>query len=164
MFVHKAIEPLLGPEDSIVYDGGDFCHFGRSFMPARLPYRWYYTPTLGMLGAALPTAMAAKLARPDSRVIACVGDGAFGFNGMELDTAVRHNLDIVIGGGQRLRLGNRPAYTTGPLRPRHSHRPAAHSLRLGSPGSGMLRRAGLKTQKTWPLPCSGRSTPAGRQS
>ena len=96
MFVHKTIEPLLGPEDSIVYDGGDFCHFGRSFMQARLPYRWYYNPTLGMLGAALPTALAAKLARPDSRVIACVGDGAFGFNGMELDTAVRHNLDIVM--------------------------------------------------------------------
>ena len=65
-------------------------------MPARLPSRWYYLPTLGMLGAGLPTAMAVKLARPDSRVIALVGDGAFGFNGMELDTAVRHNLDIVL--------------------------------------------------------------------
>ena len=95
MFVHKTIESLLRPDDCLVFDGGDFCHFGRSFLPARLPARWHYVSTLGMLGSALPTAMAAKLAHPDSRVIVFSGDGAFGFNGMEFDTAVRHNLDIV---------------------------------------------------------------------
>ena len=47
-----------------------------------------------MLGFALPAALAAKLAYPASRVIVFSGDGAFGFNGLEFDTAVRHNLDI----------------------------------------------------------------------
>ena len=48
-----------------------------------------------MLGSSLPTALAAKVAYPDSRVIMLTGDGAFGFNGMEFDTAVRHKLNIV---------------------------------------------------------------------
>ena len=45
--------------------------------------------------SSLPTALAAKLAYPNSRVIVLIGDGAFGFNGMEFDTAVRHKLNIV---------------------------------------------------------------------
>ena len=49
-----------------------------------------------MLGFSLPTALAAKLAHPESRVVNFIGDGAFGFNAMELDTAVRHNLPIVV--------------------------------------------------------------------
>ena len=48
-----------------------------------------------MLGSSLPTAIAAKVAYPDSRVFAFTGDDAFGFNGMEFDTAVRHNLPVV---------------------------------------------------------------------
>jgi acetolactate synthase-1/2/3 large subunit len=48
-----------------------------------------------MLGSALPSALAAKVAYPNSRVIMLTGDGAFGFNAMEFDTAVRHKLNIV---------------------------------------------------------------------
>ena len=95
MFVHKTIESMLLPDDCLVFDGGDYCHFGRSLLPARMPHHWYYVSSLGMLGSSLPTAMAAKLAYPDSRVINCSGDGAFGFNGMEFDTAVRHGIDFV---------------------------------------------------------------------
>ena len=95
MFVHKTLEPLLRPDDCLVFDGGDFCHFGRSLLPARQPKRWLYLSSLGMLGSSLPTALAAQLAYPDSRVIMLTGDGAFGFNAMEFDTAVRHNLKIV---------------------------------------------------------------------
>ena len=86
---------MLRPDDCLVFDGGDFCHFGRAYLPSRQPRRWWYVPTLGMLGSALPTAIAAKLAYPDSRVVMLTGDGAFGFNAMEFDTAVRHNLPVV---------------------------------------------------------------------
>ena len=41
-----------------------------------------------MIGTGLPTALAAKLAYPDRRVILLTGDGSFGFNAMEFDTAV----------------------------------------------------------------------------
>ena len=95
MYVHKALESHLNEDDYLVFDGGDFCHFARAYLPALKPRRWWYLPPLGMLGSALPTAMAAKLAHPDRRVIMLTGDGAFGFNGMEFDTAVRHNLAVV---------------------------------------------------------------------
>ena len=95
MFVHKTLSSHLRPDDCLVFDGGDFCHFGRLFLPPRQPKRWFYVSTLGMLGPSMPTALAAKLAYPDSRVIMLTGDGSFGFNGMEFDTAVRHNLKLV---------------------------------------------------------------------
>jgi len=95
LFVHKTIQSRLRPDDCIVFDGGDFCHFGRSLLPALKPKHWFYVSSLGMLGSSLPQALAAKLAYPDSRVIMLTGDGAFGFNAMEFDTAVRHKLTIV---------------------------------------------------------------------
>jgi acetolactate synthase I/II/III large subunit len=95
LFVHKTLKSILRPDDCLVFDGGDFCHFGRSFLPALKPKRWFNVSSLGMLGSSLPTALAAKIAYSDSRVFMLSGDGAFGFNGMEFDTAVRHNLNIV---------------------------------------------------------------------
>ena len=95
VFVHKAVRYHVGPEDIVSYDGGDFCHFGRAYSPALSPKTWWYLPPLGMLGQALPTAIAAKAAYPERRVFMFTGDGAFGFNAMEYDTAVRHNLPVI---------------------------------------------------------------------
>ena len=95
MYVHRAVMQSLSPDDYLVFDGGDYCHFGRAYLPARMPKSWLYVSPSGMLGHTLPTALAAKLAHPDRRVLAFSGDGAFGFNGMEFDTAVRHHLPIV---------------------------------------------------------------------
>jgi len=95
MLVHKTLKSILRPDDCIVFDGGDYCHFGRSLLPALKPKRWLYVSSLGMLGSSLPTALAAKVAYPDSRVFMLTGDGAFGFNAMEFDTAVRHKLNVV---------------------------------------------------------------------
>ncbi len=95
LFVQQTVKSILRPDDCLVFDGGDFCHFGRSLLPALKPKRWFYVSGLGMLGSSLPTALAAKVAYPGSRVIMLTGDGAFGFNGMEFDTAVRHRLNIV---------------------------------------------------------------------
>ncbi len=93
--VYSALQQHLNPDDYLVFDGGDFCHFGRAYLPALTPRSWWYLPPLGMLGSSLPTALAAKLAHPDRRVFMLSGDGAFGFNGLEFDTAVRHNLSVV---------------------------------------------------------------------
>jgi acetolactate synthase-1/2/3 large subunit len=95
LFVHKTLKSILRPDDCLVFDGGDFCHFGRSYLPALKPKRWFNVSSLGMLGSSLPTALAAKIAYPESRVFMLSGDGAFGFNGMEFDTAVRHKINIV---------------------------------------------------------------------
>jgi acetolactate synthase-1/2/3 large subunit len=50
---------------------------------------------LGCLGTGIPFAMAAKLARPDMKVLLLNGDGSFGFNAMEFETMLRHNIPIV---------------------------------------------------------------------
>ena len=94
LHVFKALEKVLRADDVVVFDGGDFCHFGKLHLPAR-PRSWWSLPDLGMLGSAMPTAIAAKISRPNSRVVLITGDGSFGFNGMEFDTAVRHGLEIV---------------------------------------------------------------------
>lgn len=94
MSVHKALREFLRPDDYLIFDGGDYCHFGRAYIPALEPKKWLYVSTLGMLGTALPTALAAKLAHPEKRVVMLTGDGSFGFNAMEFDTAIRHNLNI----------------------------------------------------------------------
>ena len=92
--VHKALLPLIDDNDFLVFDGGDFCHWGRAYLPARSPRTWFYFSSLGMLGTAVSTAMAAKLAYPYRRSVVLSGDGAFGFNAIEYDTAVRHGLAI----------------------------------------------------------------------
>ena len=95
MAVHNTVKSFLEPDDLLVFDGGDFCHFARAYLPAVNPRSWWYLPPLGMLGSGLPTALALKIAHPERRVILFSGDGSFGFNGFEFDTAVRHNLPIV---------------------------------------------------------------------
>ena len=95
MFVHKTLKTMLRPDDFISFEGGDFCHFGRAYIPAESPRSWNYFSPIGMLGSGLTTAMAAKLAYPDRRSISLTGDGSFGFNGMEFDTAVRHGINVV---------------------------------------------------------------------
>ncbi|HEX4780475.1 MAG TPA: thiamine pyrophosphate-dependent enzyme, partial [Usitatibacter sp.] len=49
----------------------------------------------GSIGAALPFALAACLARPGAPVVAVMGDGTFGFHTAEVDTAVRYGLPFV---------------------------------------------------------------------
>ena len=95
MYVHTVLQQFLSPDDYLVFDGGDFCHFARAYIPASSPKSWWYVPPLGMLGHAVATSIAAKLAHPDRRVIMLTGDGAFGFHGMEFDTAIRHDLPFV---------------------------------------------------------------------
>ncbi len=56
---------------------------------------WLDPGPYGCLGAGPGYALAAKLARPDRQVVLLLGDGAFGFAGMEYDTLVRHGVDVV---------------------------------------------------------------------
>jgi acetolactate synthase-1/2/3 large subunit len=85
-------------EDTIVcIDGGDISVFGSMVLPAYTPAQHLANgaSSFGCLGVGLPYALAAKLARPEKKVLVLCGDGSFGFNAMEFDTALRHNLPIV---------------------------------------------------------------------
>jgi acetolactate synthase I/II/III large subunit len=94
MRVAAAVKEFLEPGDCLALDGGDFVRWARWLFGAG-PYELLTNGKLGALGPGLPLAMAATLARPDRRSVAFVGDGTFGFHGMEFDTAVRHNLPLV---------------------------------------------------------------------
>ncbi len=82
------------PRDAIVVaDGGDFLSFARVGLPAAT----YLDPgSLGCIGIGTPFGVAAALACPGRTVVVATGDGAFGFNAMEVDTAARHRAPVLI--------------------------------------------------------------------
>ena len=82
------------PRDAIVVaDGGDFLSFARVGLPATS----YLDPgPLGCIGIGTPFGVAASLACPGRTVVVATGDGAFGFNAMEIDTAARHSAPVLI--------------------------------------------------------------------
>ncbi len=78
----------------IVGDGGDVVGCASKLVPLRRPGQWLDPGPFGCLGVGPSFAIAAKLLNPDQRVLLIAGDGAFGLNGMELETAVRFNLPL----------------------------------------------------------------------
>ncbi len=85
-------------EDTIVtIDGGDIAVFGSMTLPTFAPGQHLANgaSSFGCLGVGIPFALGAKLARPEKKVIVLCGDGSFGLNAMEFDTALRHDLPIV---------------------------------------------------------------------
>jgi acetolactate synthase I/II/III large subunit len=87
------LQKQLAPDAIIIADGGDFLSFARVGLPAST----YLDPgSLGCIGIGTPFGIAASLAFPDRQVVVATGDGAFGFNAMEIDTAVRHKASLLI--------------------------------------------------------------------
>ena len=83
-----------GLDDAIVVaDGGDFLSFARLALRG---WRFLDAGAFGCLGVGIPFGIAASLAYPERPVVVATGDGAFGINAMELDTAVRHGAKIVV--------------------------------------------------------------------
>jgi len=92
--IFAALRQVLDPARTIaIADGGDILSFARVGLTGAMQLD---SGAFGCLGVGVPYAIAAKLAHPDHHVVAVVGDGAFGFNGMEIDTAVRHGARILV--------------------------------------------------------------------
>ncbi len=79
----------------VIGDGGDIVATAAKIIPVKGPGAWMDPGPLGTLGVGMPFALAAQLAHPDKRVVIVYGDGSFGLNGFEYDTAVRFNLPII---------------------------------------------------------------------
>ena len=90
--VCSAIQPLLDGGGVLVSDGGEFGQWMQAGLDAETRL---INGLSGSIGSALPMALAAKLALPERRVIATLGDGTFGFHAFELDTAARYGLPVV---------------------------------------------------------------------
>ncbi|HEX6539264.1 MAG TPA: thiamine pyrophosphate-binding protein [Candidatus Dormibacteraeota bacterium] len=87
----------FGGNCTFVADGGDALAWALAYTYAERPGRLLTTTTaLGTLGVGMPFALAAKAARPDEPVFLFTGDGSFGLTAMEVDTAVRHHLPVVV--------------------------------------------------------------------
>ena len=89
----RRLNRYIGPDTVVVADGGDVLAFAR--VALRAPTYLDLGP-FGCLGVGVPFANAAALARPDARVIAVIGDGAFGFNAIEVETAVREGAEVLL--------------------------------------------------------------------
>lgn len=96
MAVSQALRKFTDADTCMVFDGGDYCHFFRASFACEKPASWLYVSSFGMIGVGVPYALGAQAAFPVRKVALVVGDGSFGFNGMEIDTAVRHKLNVVM--------------------------------------------------------------------
>jgi acetolactate synthase-1/2/3 large subunit len=90
--IFAALKELADPDYIAIADGGDLLSFARVGLEAKT---YLDAGAFGCLGIGAPYAVAASLAYPDRQVICITGDGAFGINAMEIDTAVRHGTKAV---------------------------------------------------------------------
>jgi acetolactate synthase-1/2/3 large subunit len=91
----REINDFLTEDTIFIGDGGDVVTISASVIQPRRPGHWLDPGPLGTLGVGMPFAIAAKVAFPNKEAFVLFGDGAFGFNGFEFDTAVRFNLPVV---------------------------------------------------------------------
>jgi acetolactate synthase-1/2/3 large subunit len=95
-FCKEVADYVANHDDMVVIgDGGDIVAASAKVVPIPNKGYWMDPGPLGTLGVGAPFALAAQKTFPDRKVLVIFGDGSFGLNGFEFDTAVRFNLPIV---------------------------------------------------------------------
>jgi len=95
MRVYAELAQVLDRDAIVVGDGGDFVSYAGRVVDSHQPGCWLDPGPFGCLGSGPGYALAAKLAHPGRQVVLLLGDGAFGFSGMEFDTLARHGVNVV---------------------------------------------------------------------
>jgi acetolactate synthase-1/2/3 large subunit len=95
MRLMKELRDVLDRDATVVGDGGDIVTYAARVLRINEPGHWLDPGQFGCLGPGPGFAVAAQLARPGKQVALVFGDGAFGLNGMEMETMVRHKLPVV---------------------------------------------------------------------
>jgi len=93
--VYAELNDVLDRDAIVIGDGGDFVSYAGRFIETYQPGCWMDPGPFGCLGAGPGQAIGAKIAHPDRQVCLLLGDGAFGFAGIEFDTMARHGLPVV---------------------------------------------------------------------
>jgi acetolactate synthase-1/2/3 large subunit len=93
--IYRELGQVLDRDAIVVGDGGDFVSYAGRFIDTYEPGCWMDPGPFGCLGAGPGQAIGAKVAHPERQVCLLLGDGAFGFAGMEFDTMARHGLGVV---------------------------------------------------------------------
>jgi acetolactate synthase I/II/III large subunit len=89
------IQHFIDDETIVVVDAGGSSYWAPAYLELTPENQALYPRGAAAIGSALPMALGAQLAAPEKRVICISGDGGFGYNIMELETAVRLNLPVV---------------------------------------------------------------------
>jgi acetolactate synthase-1/2/3 large subunit len=95
MRIYGELAQMLDRDAIVIGDGGDFVSYAGRVVDSYRPGCWLDPGPYGCLGSGPGYALAAKLAHPDRQVVLLLGDGAFGFSGMEFDTLARHGVAVV---------------------------------------------------------------------
>jgi acetolactate synthase I/II/III large subunit len=95
MRLYAELGEVLDRDAIVIGDGGDFVSYAGRVIDSYQPGCWLDPGPFGCLGTGPGYALAAKLAHPDRQVVLMIGDGAFGFSGLEFDTLARHGVNIV---------------------------------------------------------------------
>src|ERR1700730_13047866 len=90
------IKNFMQRDAILVVDGQEILNFGRQSMPTFMPGHRLNSGPFGTMGVGLPFALGAKVAKPDTQVICVHGDGSMGLNAMEIDTAARHKIPVLV--------------------------------------------------------------------
>jgi acetolactate synthase-1/2/3 large subunit len=93
--VYRELNEVLDRDAIVIGDGGDFVSYAGRYIDTYQPGCWMDPGPFGCLGAGPGQAIGAKVAHPERQVCLLLGDGAFGFAGMEFDTMSRHGLGVV---------------------------------------------------------------------
>jgi thiamine pyrophosphate-dependent acetolactate synthase large subunit-like protein len=92
----EEVKNFMKRDAILIVDGQEILNYGRQSMPTFSPGHRLNSGPFGMMGVGMPFGVGAKIARPDKQVIVVHGDGSFGLNCMELDTAVRHKVPVLV--------------------------------------------------------------------
>ncbi|MCK1394428.1 thiamine pyrophosphate-binding protein [Bradyrhizobium sp. 1] len=92
----REVRDFLDRDAVLVVDGQEILNFGRQAIPSYRPGHRLNSGTFGTMGVGMPFGVGAKVARPEAQVVVLHGDGSFGLNAMEFDTAVRHKLPLIV--------------------------------------------------------------------
>lgn len=92
----RALAEVMPQETIVTTDVGSHKYVFGQFWPSRQPETFLMSNGLSGMGYGLAAALGAKLARPESPVLAAVGDGGFSMNSQELETAVRYDAPLVV--------------------------------------------------------------------
>jgi thiamine pyrophosphate-dependent acetolactate synthase large subunit-like protein len=92
----KEVRDFMDRDAIIIVDGHEILNFARQSIPIFAPGHSINAGPNGCMGVAVPFGMGAKVAKPNTQVIVLSGDGSFGFNGIEVDTMIRHKIPAMI--------------------------------------------------------------------
>jgi len=92
----RALAAIMPSNTIVTTDVGSHKYLFGQFWPNREPETFFMSNGLSGMGYGLPAAIGAKLARPDSPVLAAIGDGGFSMNSQELETAKRYGAEIIV--------------------------------------------------------------------